>query len=235
LNDECIILLVVIQRVTKQELVSYIENEANILVDSFVESAMELAEEVHLGITREDGKSSFLETHIWPVTLDVIKHYRGTSKLLTTLQIVSAVLHDVMEDNERILDIYSSKAYGFDAYFKHQFGDYVYDNVMALKTKPFENFSGSNDEMKKQQRFFEYCSFLSNSKYDVKIIKIADRLNNMRFMVEIPEHEKIKRYLREAEDFYIGFTLFPPQLTEFYTEIRNAYDELKRIKITISS
>ena len=222
-----------IQSVTRQELVSYIENEANVLVDSFVESAMELAEEVHSGITREDGKSSFLETHIWPVTLDVVKHYRGTNKLLTTLQIVSAVLHDIMEDNERILDIHSSKAYGFDAYFKHQFGDYVYDNAMVLKTKPLENFSGSNDEMKKQQRFFEYCYVLSNSKYDVKIIKIADRLNNMQFMVEIPEHEKIKRYQREAEDFYIGFTLFPPQLTEFYTEIRKAYDELKSIKITV--
>lgn len=222
-----------IQKVTKQELVSYIENDANIIVDSFVESAIELAEEVHLGITREDGKSSFLETHIWPVTLDVIKHYQHTNKLLTTLQIVSAILHDVMEDNERILDLYSSKAYGFDAYFKHRFGDYVYNNAMILRTKPIENFSGSNDEIKKQQRFFEYCSVLSNSKYDVKTIKIADRLNNMRFMVQIPEHEKIKRYLREAEDFYIAFTLFPPQLTEFYTEIRNVYDELKSIKVTV--
>ena len=69
---------VTIQPVTREELVSYIENDAKILVDSFVESAIELAEEVHSGITREDGKSSFLETHVWPVTLDVIKHYQST-------------------------------------------------------------------------------------------------------------------------------------------------------------
>ncbi len=222
-----------IQQVTREVLVSYIENDAKILVDSFVESAIELAEEVHSGITREDGKSSFLETHVWPVTLDVIKHYQGTDKLLTTLQIVSAVLHDVLEDNDKILDLYSAKAYGFDAYFKHRFGDYVYNNAMILKTKPLENFTGSNEEEKKRQRFFEYCSDLSSSKYDVKIIKLTDRINNMKFMAQVPQHEKIKRYLREAEDFYIGFTLLPPQLPEYYSEIRKAYDELKTVKVIV--
>jgi hypothetical protein len=49
---------------------------------------------------------------------------------------------------------------------------------------------------------------------------------------QIPNHEKIKRYLREAEDFYTAFSLFPPQTIDFYKEIRKAYDDLKRIKIT---
>ncbi len=53
----------------------------------------------------------------------------------------------------------------------------------------------------------------------------------MKFMAEIPKHEKIKRYIREAEDFYIGFSLFPPQVPNFYKKIRIAYDELKKIKI----
>ncbi len=66
-----------------------------------LKGAIELAEEVHSGVTREDGKSSFLETHVWPVTIDVIRHYKKTGKLLTTLQIVSSILHDVMEDNEK--------------------------------------------------------------------------------------------------------------------------------------
>ena len=233
MNDNCLFITLAIQQVTRDELISYIENDAKIVVDSFVESAIELAEEVHSDITREDGKSSFLETHVWPVTLDVIKHYQSTDKLLTTLQIVSAVLHDVLEDNDKILDLYSAKAYGFDAYFKHRFGDYVYSNAMILKTKPLEIFDGSNDETKKQQRFFEYCSDLCSSKYDVKIIKLADRLNNMQFMAQVPEHEKIQRYLREAEDFYIGFTLLPPQLPKFYSEIRSAYDELRSVKIIV--
>ena len=222
-----------IERVTKEDLLSFIENNTKIRIDCSVESAIEMAEEVHSDITREDGKSSFLETHVWPVTKDVISHYLPTTNLLTTLQISSTILHDVMEDNDRILDLYTSHAYGFDAYFRHRFGEYVYNVSNTLKTKPLENFSGANKEEQKISRFTEYCSILANSKYDVKVIKLADRLNNMKFISQIPKHEKIERYLREAEDFYIAFSLFPPQTLDFYHEIRNAYNDLKSIKITV--
>ena len=218
---------------TKEELLNIIENEAKIRIDSFVEAAIELAEEVHSGLKREDGESSFLETHIWPVTIDVIRHYQETNKLLTTLQISSSILHDLMEDSEKILDLYAAKAYGFDAYFKHRFGDYIYNIAMTLKTKPLENYPGENDEQKQTARFFEYCTDLTKADYDVKIIKISDRLNNMRFISQIPRQEKIKRYLREAEDFYIAFSIFPPTVSEFYNKMRQAYDELKSIKITV--
>ena len=221
-----------IERVSKDDLISFIENNAKIRIDSLVESAFETAEEVHTGIKREDGSSSFLETHVWPVTLDVIKHYLTTTQYLSTLQITSAILHDVMEDNDRILDLYTSHSYGFDAYFRHRFGEYVYSTSNTLKTKPLENYSGSTEEEQKMARFADYCSALTNSKYDIKIIKMADRLNNMKFIAQIPNHEKIKRYLREAEDFYIAFSLFPPQTIDFYKEIRTAYDDLKTIKIT---
>jgi hypothetical protein len=137
-----------------------------------------------------------------------------------------------MEDNDRILNLYTSHAYGFDAYFRHRFGEYVYTIADTLKTKPLENYSGSNEEEQKMTRFSDYCSILANSKYDTKIIKLTDRLNNMKFIAQIPNHEKIKRYLKEAEDFYIAFSLFPPQTIDFYKEIRKAYDDLKRIKIT---
>jgi (p)ppGpp synthase/HD superfamily hydrolase len=220
------------ERVTKDELISFIENNTKIRIDSFVESAFETAEDVHSDIKREDGTSSFLETHVWPVTLDVIKHYLTTTQYLTTLQITSAILHDVMEDNDRILNLYSSQSYGFDAYFRHRFGEYVYTVANTLKTKPLENYSGSDEEEQKFVRFTDYCSDLTNSKYDVKIIKLADRLNNMKFMAQIPNHEKIQRYLKEAEEFYLAFSLFPPQTLDFYKEIRKAYDELKRLKIT---
>lgn len=219
--------------ITKDELISYIENEAKIRIDSLVESAIETAEEVHSDIKREDGSSSFLETHIYPVTLDVIQHYQSTNKLLTTLQITSAILHDVMEDNERILDLYASKSYGFDAYFKHRFSDYVYNVAMTLKTKPLENYFGENDEQRKINRFMDYCSTLSNSQYDVKIIKLADRINNMRFIAQIQSNEKISRYLQEAEDFYIAYSIIPPQIETYYTKMRQVYEELKSVKITV--
>ena len=186
------------ESVTKNELISYLENEAKMRIDTMIEGAMEMAEEVHAGVKREDGKSSFLETHTWPVALEVSKHYVSENKLLTSLQVVSAILHDFMEDDDKILDLYASKTYGFDAYFLHRFGDYVYKLIMTLKIKPLENFSGANDEERKSERFREYCNILANSAYDIKAIKLADRVNNMRFVSDVSGSDKVTRDMRQA-------------------------------------
>ncbi len=221
------------ESVTKNELISFLENEAKMRIDTMIEGAMEMAEEVHAGVKREDGTSSFLETHTWPVALEVAKHYVSENKLLTSLQVVGAILHDFMEDDEKILDLYASKTYGFDAYFLHRFGDYVYKLIMTLKIKPLENFSGANDEERKSERFREYCNILANSAYDIKAIKLADRVNNMRFVSDVSGSDKINRYIREAEDFYIAYTLLTPRMDDFYTKIREAYDNLRKIKISV--
>ena len=221
-----------IESVTKDEFLSFLENEVKFRIDTIVEGAVEMAEEVHAGVKREDGASSFLQTHTWPVTMEVIKHYQSENKLLTSLQIAGAILHDFMEDDEKILDLYASKTYGFDAYLIHRFGDYVYKMIMTLKIQPLENFSGTTDEERKSERFHEYCNILANAPYDIKSIKLADRLNNMRFVAEIPGNEKIQRYIREAEDFYIAYPLLTPSMDNFYSKIRTAYEDLKKIKVS---
>jgi len=226
------IIIMATESVTKDEVLSFLENEVKFRIDTIVESAIEMAEEVHAGVKREDGTSSFLQTHTWPVTMEVIKHYQSENKLLTSLQIAGAILHDFMEDDEKILDLYASKTYGFDAYFLHRFGDYVYKMIMTLKVQPLENFSGTTDEERKSQRFREYCTILANAPYDIKAIKLADRLNNMRFVAEIPGNEKIQRYIREAEDFYIAYPLLAPRMDNFYSKIRSAYEDLKKIKVS---
>ena len=171
--------------VTKSEFLSFVEKEAKIHVDSYLENAIQLAEEVHSGVKREDGNSSFLESHIFPVAMNVIRHYKWANKPMTTIQIVSAILHDVMEDNERILDLYAAKSYGFEAYFSHRFGDYVFKVATTLKTKPLEIYQGSGDKEQEMERFREYCNVLLKSDYDIKTIKLADRLNNMRFIAKV--------------------------------------------------
>jgi hypothetical protein len=141
------------ESVEKKDFLFFVEKEAKIHVDSYIESAIHLAEEVHSGVKREDGISSFLETHIFPVTMNVIRHYKLANKPLTTVQIVSAILHDVMEDNDRILDLYASKSYGFEAYFIHRFGEYVYKTSSTLKTKPLEIYPGLTDKERESERF----------------------------------------------------------------------------------
>ena len=174
-----------IDSATKEELIFVIENEAKMKIDSFIESAISMAEEVHVAVKREDSVSSFLETHIWPVTIHVIRHYQSANKLLTTLQIVSTILHDVMEDDEKILDVYASKSYGFDAYFLHRFGDYVYKVTTTLKVKPLSNFEGTTEEERQSERFRNYCNILSQSDYDKKLSNLEICLKNWSLIKKV--------------------------------------------------
>jgi (p)ppGpp synthase/HD superfamily hydrolase len=216
-----------VPRVSKNEFLAFLQNEARVRIDDYIEGAIEMAEEVHSGLLREDGVSPFLETHTWPVAMDVVRHYRSANRNITSVEIVAAILHDVMEDDDRILNLHESKSYGFEAYLAYRFGSKIRDIATGLKIKPLENYPGSSEIERQLVRFQEYCDILLDSEYDVKAIKLADRLNNMLFISRMPGHNKVRRYTREAEDFYIAYTMLPPKMPEFYRKIRTAYEELK--------
>lgn len=204
-----------------------------IRIDDYIIKAMDVSTEIHNGIKREDNQSPFLETHIWPVTRDVVNHYLMVNRNITSVEIVSSILHDVMEDNDRILDLYKTKEYGFDAYLKYRFGIRVHEICLDLKIKPLENYSGDNDEQRQLARFHDYCKGLSSADYDMKVIKLVDRANNMKFISNMPKldgnlvNNKIKRYLREAEDFYLSFALLEPAMKDLYLKLRESYENLK--------
>jgi (p)ppGpp synthase/HD superfamily hydrolase len=214
-------------RVSKREFLDFLHDEAKMRVDDYIEGAVEVADEVHSAQMREDGTSPFLETHTWPVTMDVVRHYRSINRNITSVEIATAILHDVMEDDERILNLYESKSYGFEAYLDYRFGSRIRDIASELKIKPLENYPGANDRERQLERFLEYCDILRDAEYDVKVIKLADRLNNMLFILRVPGHDKIRRYMREAEDFYIAYTMMPPKMPHFYQSLRTAYEKLR--------
>lgn len=212
--------------------------QSKIRIDDYVIKAMDVSTEVHEGIKREDNQSPFLETHIWPVTRDVVQHYLTVNRNITGVEIASSILHDVMEDNDRILDLYKTKEYGFDAYLKYRFGIRVYEICTDLKIKPLENYPGDNDQQRQLARFHDYCKGLSSAEYDMKVIKLVDRENNMKFISNISKldgnivNNKIKRYLREAEDFYLSFALLEPAMKDLYLKLRESYENLKSLNIT---
>jgi len=220
-----------VPQVTKQEFLDFLQGKAGVRIDNYIESAVEVAEEVHSGLMREDGTSPFLETHTWPVTMDVVSHYRSAIRNITSVEIAAAILHDVMEDDDRILNLHESKSYGFEAYIAYRFGSTIRDVATELKIKPLENYSGSSDIDRQLARFQEYCDILRDAEYDIKVIKLADRLNNMAFIRRVPGHDKIRRYTREAEDFYIAYTMLPPKMPEFYGRMRTAYEELRAMPL----
>jgi (p)ppGpp synthase/HD superfamily hydrolase len=212
--------------------------QSGIRIDDYIITAMDVSSEIHERIKREDNLSPFLETHIWPVTRDVVKHYLTANRNITSVEIVSSILHDVMEDNDRILDLYKTKEYGFEAYLKYRFGSRVYEICMDLKIKPLENFPGDDDQQRQLARFHDYCKGLSSADYDIKVIKLVDRENNMKFISNISKlggnlvNNKIKRYLREAEDFYLSYALLEPSMKDLYLKLRESYENLKSLNIT---
>jgi (p)ppGpp synthase/HD superfamily hydrolase len=212
--------------------------QSGIRIDDYIITAMDVSSEIHDQIKREDNQSPFLETHIWPVTRDVVKHYLTANRNITSVEIVSSILHDVMEDNDRILDLYKTKEYGFEAYLRYRFGNRVYEICMDLKIKPLENFPGDDDQQRQLARFHDYCKGLSSADYDIKVIKLVDRENNMKFISNISKlggnlvNNKIKRYLREAEDFYLSYALLEPSMKDLYLKLRESYENLKSLNIT---
>jgi hypothetical protein len=71
---------------TREEFLSFLENEGKLRIDAFIEGAVEVAEEVHHGVTRDNTASNFLETHTWPVASDVVKHYRSVNRTITSVE-----------------------------------------------------------------------------------------------------------------------------------------------------
>lgn len=219
----------------RQQFLDFLENQAGLRIDDFIQGAIEVAEEVHHGVTRDNTASSFLETHTWPVAVDVVKHYRAVNRTITSVEVACAILHDILEDNERILDSHKTRSYGFEAYLSYRFGTRVQDVATQLKIRPLVNFAGANNGERELNRFREYCDILISSDYDVKVIKLADRLNNMRFIMEIAQidkkvmYDKIRRYMREAEDFYLAYTMIEPKMPCFYACIRSSYEGLRSI------
>ena len=43
--------------INRQEFLSFLENEARLRIDGFIEGAMEIAEEMHHGVTRDNTGS----------------------------------------------------------------------------------------------------------------------------------------------------------------------------------
>ena len=220
--------------VSLQRFLEFLKLEANIRVDNLLEGAIEVAEQVHSGLLREDGISHFLETHTWPVAMDVVRHYRLHNRNITSVEVVASILHDIMEDDERILDLFHSKSYGFEAYMEYRFGPKIQETSSRLKVPPIGNFAGADYTERELARFQSYCDMLLEADYDIKAIKLADRLNNMAFIGRIPGHDKAKRYLREAEDFYIAYTMMPPKMPDYYHRIREQYENLRTQRYVLS-
>ena len=170
---------------------------------------------VSQGSQLADDGSLQIEQHIFPVALEVIRFLMDV-KMLEPEIVATALLHDVLED-DRSLD---------ESVFRAKFGSRVYSNVKLLTKQDWESLPGGTDSEKKKLRDKIYYEKLAGAPYEVIIVKLADRLNNISRLDSSPEVGKMERYFQETVDYYLP--LAEKHSKYFY---RKLVDELKKSNI----
>lgn len=186
--------------------------------DKFIK-AFEFAAEAHEGQFRKDKKTPYIEHPVRVV--EILTDFHADEDTL-----ISTILHDVPEDTrysiEDVKDIFGEKvAFLVDGitklsevYYKHSMSEHQVSNLKKL-------FLHSSEDLR------------------VILIKLADRLHNMRTLGNIPLKEKRMRIARETLEIYapianlLGIQELKHQLEDlcfehlFPTEYQQVYQRRK--------
>lgn len=173
------------------------------------------------GFTRSDG------THYYYHLVDVAQILINFGIRDESI-IVSALLHDAIEDIEWVTPEYIESIYGSD----------VRDIVMRVTKKPGVNYK---EDLKEMERYLEGIE----SRYESALVKTADRMHNFSTMSTMSQKHRLKqvtetrdmyipffkrcrkRYGRHSEFFYFAKTTIEPILSEIESS-DNKINELKK-------
>jgi GTP pyrophosphokinase len=177
-----------------------------------------LASNAHQGVARESGEP-------------YITHPIAVAQILTELRmdpeaIAAGLLHDVAEDTD----------YGVD-YIRTHFGATIAKLVDGVtKLKKIQEKKGKSDEPVSNQKAESLRKMMLASIEDLRvlIIKLADRLHNMRTLGGQKEHKR-RRTARETLDYYapianrLGIWRIKSELEDLSFRYLNpsAYKEIK--------
>ena len=166
-------------------------------------------------------------------------HPIEVANILTELKLDSAtittgLLHDTIEDTFATYET-----------IKNEFGDEVAELVDGVtKISVFENTAGSNSKVEN----FRKLILATSKDIRVLLVKIADRLHNMRTIKAIPKEEKRQRIAQETMEIYapladrMGMHRIRDELEDLSFEIlnneareliKNKLDEIKSDKKNI--
>ena len=135
-----------------------------------IKEAFEFANEAHKGVKRRSGEPYIL--HPLAVAKIAVKEIG-----LGTTSVISALLHDVVEDTDYTVEDIANL-----------FGPKVASIVDGL-TK-ISGVMGSDTS--RQAESFRKMILTLGDDIRVILIKIADRLHNMRTLASMPEHKQVK-------------------------------------------
>ncbi|MFC1712776.1 HD domain-containing protein [Candidatus Poribacteria bacterium] len=198
---------------TKDELLS----ELSVLTldsDLLIRKALDQAFLSHHAQERDDG-SSYLEQHIYPVALSVIKYCQAVQKRVTSELAAGALLHDVLEDDDEMTD----------ERFRQEFGEKVFSIVSSLTKPDYREYPGDTKVDKKHVVNREYFEKLEGAPAESQVIKLADRLNNISCIHLSPKAGKLEFYVEETETFYLPFAEKVSKY--YYSRIRERIEKLR--------
>jgi GTP diphosphokinase / guanosine-3',5'-bis(diphosphate) 3'-diphosphatase len=149
-----------------------------------VHTAVEWVIEKHQGQTRLDGTD--FACH--PLRVALILHELGGQSGADVL--CAGLLHDVVEDTETTLDQVSET-----------FGGKVGDLVRAMTL--LEPTEGKT----KYDRNLAHFESLRWDGRDAQIVRSADRLDNVRTIVDVPLYDRREEFIRETEEGLVPLAL----------------------------
>ena len=139
--------------------------------------AFEFANEAHKGVRRRSGEPYII--HPISVAKIVVKEIGLGYK-----SIVTALLHDIVEDTEYTVDDISRL-------FGEKIGSLV-DGLTKIKSAMSSNDNKEHEEKSIQAENFKRILLTLNDDVRVVLIKLADRLHNLRTIAVLPERKKDK-------------------------------------------
>ena len=176
----------------KEELFSYLLDNLDIKLTNneilLLRKAYNTAFEAHKNQFRKISKEPYI---IHPIEVALIV---SNEMGLDFIAILSALLHDVLEDS----DLFSYE------YIKKEFGDAVALTVEGVTKMTRVGGKARADikdnKINEKLETFKKLIFSISKEYRVILIKIADRLHNMRTMAGMPE---AKQKAKSAENLYV--------------------------------
>ena len=166
--------------INNNELIDKIKSYNKFLNHSSLNKAFKFAIDAHKNQKRDEG-------------VPYIIHPVAVANILTELKLDSAtittgLLHDTIEDTFATYET-----------IKSEFGDEVAELVNGVtKISVFENTAGSNSKVEN----FRKLILATSKDIRVLLVKIADRLHNMRTIKAIPKVEKRQRIAQETMEIY---------------------------------
>ncbi len=195
------------------ELINKVKNYNKFLNPEKLDKAYNFAVKAHKSQKRASGD---------PYSVHPIE----VANILTELKLDSAtittgLLHDTIEDTFATYET-----------IKQEFGDEVADLVDGVtKISAFENSAGANSKVEN----FRKLILATSKDIRVLLVKIADRLHNMRTIKAITKEDKRKRIAQETMEIYapladrMGMHRIRDELEDLSFEILN-HDARKLIK-----